>query len=67
VKTLAWLPQRRHPPRPTYRPNPQVDDIPDRKPDELTLLIQQHASPYPDDERRAWIARKLRRWAGEER
>ena len=55
----------RRPPRPSYRPNPQVDDIPDRKPDELTLLIQAHASPYPeDDPRRVWIAKALRQWAG---
>lgn len=32
----------------------------------LEALIRAHQSPYDDDSRRDWIARKLRRWAGEQ-
>lgn len=65
--TKAWLPQRRLRPRISYRPNPEVDGLPDSQPGELELLIQAHASSYPEnDPRRVWIAKALRRWAGSE-
>lgn len=66
MRTMAWLPQRRLRPRITYRPNPEVDDIPDNQPDELELLITQHCDCYPDEERRRWMTKQLRRWAGSE-
>jgi hypothetical protein len=65
MRTLAWKPSRFLQGRVTYRPGPE-DDIPDTQPDELELLIAQHCACYPDEERRAWMTRELRRWAGEE-